>query len=75
MQEISKFDVELSVISNRLEKYMAFTIIKNLIFIDNMQFINSSLDVLVKNLTYNDFKHLSQEFNGNLLKLVKQKGA
>ena len=51
MQEISKFDVELSVISNRLEKYMAFTIIKNLIFIDNMQFINSSLDVLVKNLT------------------------
>ena len=75
MQEISKFDVELSVISNRLEKYMAFTIIKNLIFIDNMQFINSSLDVLVKNLTYNDFKHLSQEVNGNLLKLVKQKGA
>ena len=75
MQEISKFDVELSVISNRLEKYMAFTIIKNLFFIDNMQFINSSLDVLVKNLTYNDFKHLSQEFNGNLLKLVKQKGA
>ena len=75
MQEISKFDVELSVISTRLEKYMAFTIIKNLIFIDNMQFINSSLDVLVKNLTYNDFKHLSQEFNGNLLKLVKQKGA
>ena len=75
MQEISKFDVESSVISNRLEKYMAFTIIKNLIFIDNMQFINSSLDVLVKNLTYNDFKHLSQEFNGNLLKLVKQKGA
>ena len=75
MQEISKFDVELSVISNRLEKYMAFTIIKNLIFIDNMQFINSSLDVLVKNFTYNDFKHLSQEFNGNLLKLVKQKGA
>ena len=75
MQEISKFDVELSVISNRLEKYMAFTIIKNLIFIDNMQFINSSLDVLVKNLTYNGFKHLSQEFNGNLLKLVKQKGA
>ena len=75
MQEISKFDVELSVISNRLEKYMAFTIIKNLIFIDNMQFINPSLDVLVKNLTYNDFKHLSQEFNGNLLKLVKQKGA
>ena len=39
-----------------------------------MQFMNSSLDILVKNLTDNDFKHLSQEFNGELLKLVKQKG-
>ena len=73
MQEISKFDIEISVISNGLEKYMAFTINKNLIFIDTMQFMNSSLDVLVKNLSDNDFKHLSQEFSGDLLKLVKQK--
>ena len=36
--------------------------------------MNSSLDVLVKNLSDNDFKHLSQEPNGDLLKLVKQKG-
>ena len=73
MQEISKFDIEISVIPNGLEKYMAFTINKNLIFIDTMQFMNSSLDVLVKNLSDNDFKHLSQEFSGDLLKLVKQK--
>ena len=42
-------------------------------FIDSMQFMNSSLDALVKNLTDNDFKFLSQELSGNLLELVKQK--
>ena len=36
MEEISKFDVEISAIPNGLEKYMAFTTNKNLIFIDNM---------------------------------------
>ena len=39
-----------------------------------MQLMNSSLDALVKNLSDNDFKHLSQEFTGEYLKLVKQKG-
>ena len=39
-----------------------------------MQFMNSSLDALFKNLSDNDFKYLSQEFSGDLLELVKQKG-
>ena len=39
-----------------------------------MQFMNSSLDSLVKNLSDNDFKYLSEEFSGEFLKLVKQKG-
>ena len=39
-----------------------------------MQFMNSSLDALVKNLSQMDFKYLSQEFTGDLLELVKQKG-
>ena len=39
-----------------------------------MQFMNSSLDGLVKDLTDIDFKYLSQESSGYLLKLVKQKG-
>ena len=43
-------------------------------FIDSMQFMNSSLNILVKNLSDNDFKYLSQEFSGDLLQLVKQKG-
>ena len=37
-----------------------------------MQFMNSSLDSLVKNLSNNDFKFLSEEFSGYLLELVKQ---
>ena len=53
---------------------MAFTINNNLVFIDSMQFMNSSLDSLVKNFSDNDFKYLSQEFSDYLLKLVKQKG-
>ena len=36
--------------------------------------MNSGLDALVKNLTDNDFKYLSQEFNDEQLNLVKQKG-
>ena len=51
---------------------MAFTIKKNLVFIDNMQFMNSSLDVLVKNLSNNDFRFLSQEYSGDSLELLKQ---
>ena len=74
MQGIDKFDVKISVIPNGLEKHMAFIINKNLVFIDSMQFRNSSLNKLVKNLTDNDFKHFSQEFSSALLELVKQKG-
>ena len=38
--------------------YMAFIINKNLFFIGSMQFINSSLDALVKNLSDKDSKYL-----------------
>ena len=60
---------------NGLEKYMAFMIIKNLIFIGNMKFINSSLEKLVKSLSDNDFKNLIQEFCLKKLELLKQKDA
>ena len=52
---------------------MVFTINKNLVFIDRVQFINSRLDALVKNLSDNDFNYLSQEVSGDLLELVKKK--
>ena len=53
---------------------MAFTINENLVFIDSMQLMNSSLDPLDKNLSGNAFKYLSEEFSGELLELVKEKG-
>ena len=56
IKEVSKFDVKVNVIPNVLEKYMAFTFNTNVIFIDSMQFLNSALDSLVKNLSDNDFK-------------------
>ena len=62
MQEIGRSDVKVSVIPNGLEKYVTFTVNKNLVFIDSMQYMNSSLDTLVKNLSDNDFKYLSQDF-------------
>ena len=70
MKEMGKFDVRISVIPNGLEKYMTFTINKNLVFIDSMQFMNSSLDSLAKSLSDNNFKYFSEEFCGELLELV-----
>ena len=39
-----------------------------------MLFLNSSLDKLVKSLSSEDFKYLSEVFSGEQSKLVKQKG-
>ena len=64
----------MNVIPNELEKYMSFGINNNLSFIDSFQFLSSSLDSLVINLGKDDFKNLSQEFDNNVLDLVKQKG-
>ena len=77
MKERNNFDVIFDVIPNGLEKYMAFIINRNLVFIDSMQFMISSLNSLVKNLVDEDFKHLSKEFKefkDKDLKLLKEKG-
>ena len=37
--ELNKFDVRISVIPNGLEKYMAFFLSKNLVFIDSVPFM------------------------------------
>ena len=52
-----------------------FFLNKNLLFIDSMQFMNSSLDKLVKHLSDEDFKYLVKEFGSEYLELLKQKGA
>ena len=54
---------------------MAFFLGRDLVFIDSMQFMNCSLDKLVKNLVDKDFKHLVKEFGTENLKILKQKGA
>ena len=65
IKEISKFDGKVSVIPNGLEKYMAFTINKNLVFIDSMPFMKFHwLDSLAKNFPDNNFKYLPEEFSG-----------
>ena len=72
MQELGKFNLKISVTPNRLGKYMSFTINNKLSFIDSFQFLRFSLGSLVKN--FDHFKYLNQEFDNNVLDLVKQKG-
>ena len=67
--ELNKLDVKISVIPNGLEKYMAFFLSRNLVFIDSMQVLNSSLDKLVTNLSNEDFKYL-EEFGSKKLELL-----
>ena len=74
LEELSKFNCKINVIPNGLERYMSFTLNGNMAFIDSMLFMNSSLTKLAKNLGSEDFKYLSEEFSGEKLELVKQKG-
>ena len=48
---------------------MAFFLYQNLVFIDSMQFVNSSLDKLVKNMSDKEFKYLAEEFGSENLEL------
>ena len=53
---------------------MSFIVNNKLSVIDSFQFLRSSLDSLVKNLSRDDFKYLIQELNKSKLDLAKQKG-
>ena len=53
---------------------MSFNINCKLIFIHSFQFLNFSLDLLVKNFSKNDLKYLSQKFDNEVSDLVKQRG-
>ena len=59
---------------NGLEKCMTFFLNKNLAFINSIQFMNSSLDKLAKNLSDEDAKYLAEEFGSENLELLKHKG-
>ena len=74
MQKLGKFNLKLNIIPNGLEKYMGFSINNKLSFIESLQYLSSSLDSLVKNVTKDNFKYFNQEFYNNVLNMAKQKG-
>ena len=57
MQEIGKCNKDINVIPNDMEKYMAFMVGRNLIFIDSFQFMSQSLSDLANNLPKDGFYH------------------
>ena len=67
MLELGKFNPKINVVLNGFKKYMGFTIRNKLRFIDNVRFLSSSF--LIKD----GFKYLIQEFDNNILDLIKQK--
>ena len=60
MQELGRFNLNMKVITNGLEKYMSFNINNTLSFINTFQFSSTSLDSLVKNLSKDHFRYLSE---------------
>ena len=60
MQGIGKFNKYINVIPNNMEKYMAFIINKNLIFIDSFQFMNKSLSDLAEDLPKDSLYHIKK---------------
>ena len=74
MQEIGKFNKDINVIPNNTEKYMAFMIDRNLIFIDSFKLMNQSLSNLANNLPKDGFYHTKNEFASDNLELITKKG-
>ena len=64
----------INAIPNNMEKYMAFMLGNNLTFIDSFQFMCSSLDKLVNNLSKDDLIYTSQVFKGKKLDLMSKQG-
>ena len=50
--------MDINVIPNNMEKYVAFMLGKHLVFIYSLQFMSSSLNKLVSNLPNNAFKEV-----------------
>ena len=69
-----KHEMRINVIPCNMEKYMAFMLGNNLVFIDSFQFMSSSLSNLVNNLPADAFKHTGQVFQGEKLSLMTKKG-
>ena len=67
--------LDINVIPNNMEKYMAFMIGKNLVFIDSFQFMSQSLSTLVNNLPADASKYTHEVFRKKKKReLMKRKG-
>ena len=73
-KEGKKHEMSINVIPCNMEKYLAFMLGQNLVFIDSFQFMSSSLSNLVNNLPAEAFKHTGQVFQGEQLSLMTKKG-
>ena len=54
---------------------MSIIVNRHIIFIDSLQFYNSSLDTLASNLSNEDFKYLLSEFVIDKLEILQRKDA
>ena len=66
-------EMDINCIPNNMEKYMAFMLGKNLIFLDSFKFMSTGLDKLAENLPDDAFIYTRKEFNEQF-NLMKQKG-
>ena len=66
--------MDINVIPNNMERYMAFMLGNHLTFLDSFQFMSSSLDKLVSNLPRESLKYTSKEFKDKKLNLMIRKG-
>ena len=73
VQELDKINFKANVIPSGLEKHIGVNINNKLLFVGSFQFLCSLLDSLVKSLSKDYFKYLSQESDTNVLDLVKRK--
>jgi len=69
-----KCQMNINAVPNNMEKYMAFMLGNHLTFIDSFQFMSSSLEKLVSNLTDEAFKYTSKQFKNEKFNLMKKKG-
>ncbi|CAB4025284.1 Hypothetical predicted protein [Paramuricea clavata] len=75
-------NIDLTVIATNLQKYLSFSFGRQLVFIDSLQFMSTSLSNLVANLKGDTsdeeialkFPITSKRFQGESLKLMTQKG-
>ena len=67
-------EMNISIIPNNMERYMAFMLGRHLKFIDSFQFMNSSLEKLVSNLNKDQFYYTSKIFKGEKFDMMTKKG-